>query len=314
MSRRIIFLILAGILFVASVCVLDGILGPSFDIAGSLLGLPFKLVFIGFVFLLAFIVHRLAWHTAGALLHSSVWSRVFLWSSHRLSSSRFKLDVTDAVIRAERQQTIQHLVASMISVAAFTIAALCSLGQFLSGESLALFAGLFTAAFSLGARPLIGDILAGISFIFEDNFDVGEKVEIINPGVRLEGIIENMSLQTSAIRAISGELYIVPNSEIRILRNFSRARFSTAHIKLKLATADLKRALPLLTDLGIEAATQLPHLLEPWHVISETGGLGEHTELTLLAKANFGQAAELRPHLQALVQEQLARADIALVD
>jgi hypothetical protein len=54
--------------------------------------------------------------------------------------------------------------------------------------------------------------------------------------------------------------------------------------------------------------------LESWQVISETGTLGAHTELTLLAKASFGQAAELRPHLLALVQERLAEADIVLVD
>jgi hypothetical protein len=42
--------------------------------------------------------------------------------------------------------------------------------------------------------------------------------------------------------------------------------------------------------------------------------MGEHTELTLLAKAAFGQAAELRPILLALVQARLTEADITLVD
>jgi hypothetical protein len=96
--------------------------------------------------------------------------------------------------------------------------------------------------------------------------------------------------------------------------NFSRGRFSTAHIKLKLATVDLERTLPLLSELGSEAIVLLPHLIGSWQVISETGALGAHTELTLLAKASFGQAAELRPRLLALVQERLAEADIVLVD
>jgi hypothetical protein len=42
--------------------------------------------------------------------------------------------------------------------------------------------------------------------------------------------------------------------------------------------------------------------------------MGEHTELTLLARANFGQAAELRPHLLALVQARLAEVGVILVD
>jgi moderate conductance mechanosensitive channel len=314
MTRRIIVLIVAGILFISVVCVLDEVLGPSSHIFSSLLTLPFKVVFIGAFFLLAFIVHRLAWHIAGGLLHSPLWSQVFLWSSNQLKSSHFKLDVAEAKMRTERQHTIQHLVASTISITAFVIAALLSLGQFLSAETLALLAGLFTAAFSLGARPLIADILAGMSFIFEDNFDVGEKIEIASVTGKVEGVVETMNLQTTTVRAPTGELYVVPNSEIRILRNFSRSRFSTAHIKLKLATDDLDRALPLLSELGSEATVLLPNLMGSWQVISETGALGAHTELTLLAKASFGQAAELRPRLLALVQERLTEAGITLTD
>lgn len=312
MTRRIILFI--GILFISIVCALDEMIGPSSHILPSLLSLPFKVIFIGAFFLVAFIVHRLAWHIAGELLHSPLWSRVFLWSSNRLKSSHFKLDVAEARMRTERQHTIQHLAASTISVSAFVIAALLSLSQFLSAETLALLTGLFTAAFSLGARPLIADILAGMSFIFEDNFDVGEKVEIASVTGPVEGVVETMTLQTTIIRAPTGELYIVPNSEIRILRNFSRGRFSTAHLKLKLATVDLNEALPLLAELGHEATRLLPQLLGPWQVINEAGALGEHTELTLLSKTHFGQAAELRPHLLALVQKRLATAGIGLVD
>lgn len=314
MMRQIIVLLVAGILFISLVCLLDNLLGPSSQLLASVLSLPFKAIFIGAVFLLAFVIHRLAWHIAGGLLQSSMWSRVFLWSSNRLKSSRFGLDMAEAGMRTERQHTIHHLVASTISVAAFVVAALLSLGQFLSAESLALFAGLFTAAFSLGARPLIADMLAGMSFIFEDNFDVGEKVEIASPTGPIEGVVESMNLQITLVRAPSGELYVVPNSEIRILRNFSRSRFSTAHIKLKLATVDLDRALPLLTELGSEALVLHSDLLESWQVISETGTAGAHTELTLLARANFGQAAELRPRLLALIQTRLTEAGITLAD
>jgi small conductance mechanosensitive channel len=314
MTRRIIALIISGILFISAACLIDNALGPSSRILPFLLALPFKAIFIGVVFLLAFIIHRLAWHIAGALLYSSLWSRVFLWSSKRLKSGHFKLDVAEPEIRVGRQQTIQHLIASIISIAAFVVATLLSLGQFLSAESLALFAGLFTAAFSLGARPLIADMLTGMNFIFEDNFDLGEKIEIASPAGKVEGVVESMNLQSTTIRAPGGELYVVPNSEIRILRNFSRGRFSTAHVKLKLATVDLERALPLLVGLGSEAMALHPHLLESWQVISETGALGAHTELTLLAKANYGQAAELRPRLLALVQERLAAVKIVLVD
>lgn len=314
MVRRIIITIIAGILFLTLVCTLDNLMGPDSNIFSFFLTLPFKVIFMGAVFLLAFIVHRLAWRIAGGLLHSSLWSWLFLWSSNRLKSSHLGLEIAEVKLRTERQHTIQHLVASTISVAAFVIAGLFSLSQFLTPEALALFAGLFTAAFSLGARPLIADMLTGVSFIFEDNFDVGEKIEIASATGKVEGVAESMNLRTTIVRAPTGELYVVPNSEIRVLRNFSRGRFSTAHITLKLSAANLNQALPILLQLGSEATHLLPQLLEPWHVISEEGLMGEHTELTLLAKAGFGQAAELRPHLLALIQARLAEVGISLVD
>jgi hypothetical protein len=54
-------------------------------------------------------------------------------------------------------------------------------------------------------------------------------------------------------------------------------------------------------------------MLEPWRVISESGTIGQTTELTLLAKARFGKAAEMQPRLLALVQERLSEAGVELV-
>jgi small conductance mechanosensitive channel len=137
---------------------------------------------------------------------------------------------------------------------------------------------------------------------------VGEKVEILD----VQGVVEAVNLRASWIRAASGELYVVPNGEVRVIRNFSRGHYSLANIGLKVAAADLDRTLTLLEDLGEEAVARLPNLLEPWQVISASGMLGQQAELTLLAKARFGRAAEMRPRLLAFVHERLAEADIAL--
>jgi small-conductance mechanosensitive channel len=243
-------------------------------------------------YLLAWFVHRLARHVARRVV--------------RLS--RFTPRARRP--RPERQATLQSLIASAISLAALAAATLASISQFVPMETLVWVVGLFSAAFGLGARPLIGDVLSGLSFIFEDTFAVGEKVETLD----VEGIVEAINLRTTWIRSPTGELYIVPNGEVRVVRNFSRGSFSNANVKLKVAAADMNRALPLLETLGREAVSLLPNLLEPWQVISENGTIGQQTELTLLAKARFGKAAEMRPRLLALVQERLAEAGITLAD
>lgn len=205
------------------------------------------------------------------------------------------------------------LIAGAIAFAALTAAILASMSLFVDTNTLIWIVGLFSAAFGLGARPLVSDFLSGVGFIFEDTFDVSDKVEF--PGLAggsIMGIVEAVNLRTTVIRSPSGESYTVPNGEIRVVRNFSRGLFSTANIKIKLATADLGRAIPLLEALGNEAVGLLPNLLEPWQVISETGEMGQQTELTLMAKARFGKAGEMRPRLLELVQEQMVEAGIDL--
>jgi small conductance mechanosensitive channel len=208
----------------------------------------------------------------------------------------------------ERRATLSSLIASAISFVAFTAATLVSLGQFVELDTLVWVVGLLSAGFGLSARPLISDVLAGVNFIFEDTFAVGEKVEVLD----VQGVVEAVNLRATWIRAAGGELYIVPNGEVRVIRNFSRGRYSLANIELRIAAADLDRALPLLEELGEEAVVLLPNLLEPWQVISTSGTLGQQTGLTLVAKARFGKAADMRPRLLALVHERLAEASITL--
>jgi small conductance mechanosensitive channel len=235
---------------------------------------------------------------------------------HRLSGRLVRqfFDLTDFAPermrpRQERQRTLFDLLTSAISFSAFMAACVLTLGLFVDTTTLVWMIGLFSAAFGLGARPLISDYLTGIGFIFEDTFDVDEKVEILN----IEGRVEKINLRTITMRAPTGELYIIPNGEIRVIRNFSRGLFSSTDITLKVAAADLNRTITILEELGTEAVTLLPNLIEPWQVISSTGIIGQQAELTLLAKARFGKGAEMRPRLLALIHERLAEAEIELV-
>jgi moderate conductance mechanosensitive channel len=211
----------------------------------------------------------------------------------------------------ERQKTLQSLISSAINLIVLIIVIVASMGLFIDLNTLAWVMGLLTAALGFGARLVVGDYLSGLSFLFEDTFAVGEKIEI--SGSRpIEGVVESITLRTTMLRSSSGELYIVPNGEIRSVRNFSRGKFSIANITLKIASADLNLARATLEALAEEAVTLLPDLIEPWKVTNLVGMIGQYTELTLIAKARFGKGAEMRPYLLALVQERLLEVNIQL--
>lgn len=254
-------------------------------------GWALRVLVIILLFLLAWLVHRLSARLARRIVRLNRFARV------------------DRQLRPERQTTLHGLIASAITMAAFGLAILISLSLFVTVNTLIWVVGLFSAAFGLGARPLVNDLLSGLSLIFEDAYDVGEKLEVMG----VEGVVEAVNVRATLLRAPTGELYVVPNGDVRLIRNFSRGRFSMASITLKLASADLATAVPLLEALGEDAVELLPNLVEPWKVISEYGVIGQTTDLTLLAKARFGKAAEMRPRLLTLVQDRLAEAGIELM-
>ncbi len=252
-----------------------------------------KIVIIFLLYLLAWLIFRLSRRLANYLIGAS------------------RITVRQPEMRPERRQTLVGLVAGTITFTAMALASLLSLSLFVDTTTLIWLVGLLGAGFGFGSRQMISDFLSGISFMFEDTFDVSEKVEL--PGLAagsVMGIVEAVHLRTTVIRSMSGEPLIVPNGEIRVVRNFSRGLFSTANIKITLATADLGRAIPLLEALSEEAVGLLPNLLEPWQLISETGEMAAQTELTLLAKARYGTAAEMRPKLLHLIQERAKEAGI----
>ena len=214
----------------------------------------------------------------------------------------------------ERRETLQGLLASGIKFAAFMAAIVATLALFIRSDTLIWMIGLFSAAFGLGARAFVNDLLAGGSFIFRNTFAIGEKVEMAAGMDRIQGVIERVNVLDTLVRAPTGELFTVPNGEVRVIRNFSRASFSTVKLAFMVAHSDLARALALVEALGVEAVTLLPDLIEPWQVIAGGEMLGNKTQLTVIAKATFAHAASLKLQIATLLQGRVQGAGIELTD
>lgn len=214
----------------------------------------------------------------------------------------------------ERRRTLEGLIGSLISFLATAVAVIATLSLFVEPATLLWIVGLFSAAFGLGARGLVSNVLYGASFIFKNTFTIGEKVELTIGSVGVEGIIEEVNLTNTLVRAPTGELYVVPNGDIGVIRNFSRAPFSAAYIRFTVHSTDLMRTLEILNRLAPEAVDLLPELAEPWQVLSTTDVMGNKTELTVLAHTTYGKAALLKLHIFDLIYRRLNDAGIALAD
>ena len=74
-------------------------------------------------------------------------------------------------------------------------------------------------ALGFGAQALVRDVIAGIFFLAEDTFRIGEYIE---SDTAIKGTVERITLRTVALRHHNGPLHFVPYGELGTVRNTSR--------------------------------------------------------------------------------------------
>jgi small conductance mechanosensitive channel len=83
-------------------------------------------------------------------------------------------------------------------------------------------AGIVGVALGFGAQSIVKDTLTGFFILLENQFGVGDIVEIRTPANPILGRVEWLTLRATALRAYDGTLHIVPNGNIVLVSNKSR--------------------------------------------------------------------------------------------
>jgi moderate conductance mechanosensitive channel len=80
-------------------------------------------------------------------------------------------------------------------------------------------AGVVGLAVGFGAQALVRDVIAGVFYLAEDAFRIGEYIEA---GGNSKGTVERITLRTVALRHHNGPLHFVPYGALGTVRNTSR--------------------------------------------------------------------------------------------
>ena len=84
-------------------------------------------------------------------------------------------------------------------------------------------AGFITAALAFGSQTVVRDIVTGFFFLFEDQYDVGDRVELVTSGGQVvAGTVESMGLRTTSIIDRLGRMVVVPNGNVALVTNGTR--------------------------------------------------------------------------------------------
>ncbi|MBP1994611.1 mechanosensitive ion channel family protein [Paenibacillus eucommiae] len=117
-----------------------------------------------------------------------------------------------------RANTIGKLINNLISYTINFITVLMILGQLgLHLGPLLAGAGVLGLAIGFGAQSLVKDVITGFFIIFEDQFGVGDVIQID----QFKGTVEEIGIRVTRLKSWTGEVHIIPNGNIKQVTNFS---------------------------------------------------------------------------------------------
>ncbi len=173
--------------------------------------------------------------------------RGFTWSRLDLLERVDRMDPIAAERRTQRARAIGSLLTATVSVAVWTLALfviLPEIGVEIAG--LLAGAGIVGLTVAFGAQTLISDLVSGVFMIAEDQFGVGDVIDM----GEASGVVEAVGLRTTRLRAIDGTVWHVRNGEVTRVGNMSQG-WSRVVLDLEVAyTEDVAHVMSVLTDLG----------------------------------------------------------------
>ena len=119
----------------------------------------------------------------------------------------------------QRAQTLGAVLRSLATITVYFIALVMALGEFnVNLGPLIAGAGIVGVALGFGAQSLVKDFLSGIFMLVEDQYGVGDVVDLGDAA----GKVEAVNLRTTQVRDGHGTLWHVPNGEVRRVGNKSQ--------------------------------------------------------------------------------------------
>jgi len=183
------------------------------------------------------------------LLGAFIIIRILRFAVHRINRFFEDDDPDTRSEREKRAETLTKILNNIISLIVWAFAGMMILkelgveiGPILAG------AGIAGLAVGFGAQSLVKDFLNGIFIVVENEYRVGDVVQIAGTA----GLVEKISLRTTVLRDLEGKVHVVPNGEITVVTNMTK-EWSRFLIDVGVAYKEsVDHVMKVLSDIGEE--------------------------------------------------------------
>jgi small-conductance mechanosensitive channel len=193
-----------------------------------------------------------------------------LWQATKAAIDRKLAEVadlsqpnTDEARRRARLRTLLPIFRNVLFVVVVVFAVMMALAA-MGVEIGPLIAGLgvLGVAIGFGAQSLVRDVIAGMFYLLDDAFRIGEYIQSGN----YKGTVESFSFRSVKLRHHRGPVYTVPFSLLGAVQNQSRDWVIDKLMVGITYDSDIERARKLIKQIGLDLAKDpefAPLILEP---------------------------------------------------
>ncbi|MGW7515929.1 mechanosensitive ion channel family protein [Streptomyces sp. NPDC054796] len=174
-------------------------------------------------------------------------------------------------------------------------------------------AGVAGVALGFGARNLVTDVLAGMFMLLEDQYGVGDRVDV----GEASGTVLEIGLRVTQLRGDDGEIWYIRNGEIKRVGNLSQG-WATAALDVQVrADEDMEEVRAAIAAAGEELGKTEPWdelLWEPVEVLGLDSVTLDSMVIRVSAKTMPGKALGVERELRWRIKQALDRRGIRIVD
>lgn len=216
--------------------------------------------------------------------------------------------------RRQRAEAIGSVLRSMITAVVFGVAVLLVLDELsFNLAPLLASAGIVGLALGFGAQTLVKDLLAGLFMLLEDQYGVGDTVDL----GEATGVVEAVGLRITTIRDGRGVLWYIRNGEIVRVGNKSQG-WAMVIVDMPIGFANAEEASAVLRTAAASVAVDpdlAPKIVEAPEVLGVEQVTVDGTVIRTVAKTTaegqFPVARELRRRLADALQNSGITASFA---
>ena len=198
---------------------------------------------------------------------------------NRIIDRTLKIKNKNIKIEKKRTNTLVSTLKKVIRYIMILIGIIMILELFgINTTSIIATAGIGGLAIGFGAQSLVKDVITGFFILIEDQYSVGDYVQISD----MDGIVEELDLRVTKLRAFSGEIYIIPNGNISVVTNYNRGTMRALAIISISNEEDIDRAIEVLEE-GLKVFEDNELVVDGPHVlgVSDTGEY--HVDIRIVA-------------------------------